>query len=556
MHLLLDREKCDGCGECARACPRLKGAKYQIEEIEKITGCGCEEKSCFYSCPRGAVFEAAEGILGIDDGKCSGCGDCAAVCPKKAILRIGKKAIKCDLCLGKPKCIDACKHGALVLELDEGERRFLKNTIGWKKVKCGSVSEVIELGDGYEVCGTPSGKAMLTSLREASYDAAKLIDAVLNAYRKNSRPVSELVNEYCRRRSAVLDEARKKELCAQIESEISGFSVLDFFTGLDCIEEIAVVDHNRPVYVYHKKFGWLPTDVQIENEQKIIEIVNKISRTLGRRITSQKPRLNAHLPLGRLHATAPPVALSGPCATLRRFNKRPFTPEELVANRTASAEAMAFLDTAMKSDANVIVCGNTGSGKTSTLNTLFTFIPQNERIIIVEETPEIVLTHPHQVRLTVCGELGIGMAELVTDTLRMRPDRIIVGEVRSADEATALVNTMLAGQGKGSCATFHAGSAHEALVRLKSLGIPEADLCALDLIVVQRRWTRYGRKTEELRRITEIASPGKNGLKSIFDYDAGKDRLVWRGAEGTRIAEKISLCFGFGGKSLARRIRA
>ena len=138
-----------------------------------------------------------------------------------------------------------------------------------------------------------------------------------------------------------------------------------------------------------------------------------------------------------------------------------------------------------------MISGNTASGKTTTLNALFSFVPANERVLIAEETPEIMIPHAHQMRLVASREMGIGLKDLVYDTLRMRPDRMIVGEVRSREEAGALFDVLLAGQARGCYATFHAQSAEEARSRFRHLGVNPEDLSSLDCIVVQRRMLRY-----------------------------------------------------------------
>ena len=215
-------------------------------------------------------------------------------------------------------------------------------------------------------------------------------------------------------------------------------------------------------------------------------------------------------------------------------------PRALVSVGTAGAGVMAFLGMCMECYLNVLVAGNTGSGKTSTLNSLFSFIPADERIILVEETPEISLPHRHLVRLSVCDELGVRMDELVSDTLRMRPDRVIVGEVRTPQESRAFVNTMLAGQGKGSYATFHAQTGREALTRLQSFGISAADLFALDLIVVQRRWAQKGKL---LRRVTEIAVQDSGRLEPAYGYDFRKDSLDPKSPFCGKILERMRAAF-------------
>jgi len=165
------------------------------------------------------------------------------------------------------------------------------------------------------------------------------------------------------------------------------------------------------------------------------------------------------------------------------------------------------------------------------------------------------IPHRHLVKLLVNEDLKIGFDELITDTLRMRPDRIIVGEVRSANEVKALMNTMLAGQGKGSFSTFHAQNSEEALIRLKNLGISPADLCSLDLIVVQRRWTKYSGGASDVRRVVEIACLEKDSrIIRLFEYSPGKDQLEKRQLYNTGVFRKICFNFGFGRKGFEREI--
>jgi len=260
-----------------------------------------------------------------------------------------------------------------------------------------------------------------------------------------------------------------------------------------------------------------------------------------------------------------PIAFTGPNATIRKFRAKPFTPQDLVRQGTVSAEALAFLWMLMETDFSLLIGGNTGSGKTSTLNALFEFVPKDERIIVVEETPEINLPHRHLVKLNVVDNLGIGMKELIVDTLRMRPDRIVVGEIRNPEEVSAFVDTLLAGQGKGSYATFHAQSGSEALTRLKKLGVLEMDLASIDLILVQKRWNSIDLASNartEVRRVIELSEvvmqQGRAGLNTLFEFDyAGK--TLQKKNESTRLREKLCRTFGLSeaalGEELARRER-
>jgi Flp pilus assembly CpaF family ATPase/ferredoxin len=530
----------------------------------KIFDCPCDSKSCLSVCPRNAIFEAS-GVIAIDRQRCSGCGDCLKVCKNKAIIAQRGYYSKCDLCIetGGQRCVEACPNNSLSLVYDESEREKIKEIVGWRKIRY-NIEKKLEDTDGFQIVRVSGKEEPIFSvrIREIGYDEALLVSKVLEEFRESSedyseKTISEIVDSYCAKKGIALKEEDRRFIGEQIKSEVSGYSVLDELVNKDCLEEIAVIDKNSPVYVYHKKFGWLETDIQIDSERKIIDLINKMSRSLGRRVTLQKPRLNADIKLGRIHAAISPISAS-PSLTIRKFNKEPFTPYDLIANKTISSEALAFLWLAVQCDFNILICGNTGSGKTSTLNTLFSFVPKNERIIVIEETPEIVLPHKHLVKLVVNEELKIDFSELITDTLRMRPDRIIVGEVRSAKEALALVNTMLAGQGKGSFSTFHATTGSEALVRLKSLGVSAVDLGAIDLIIVQRRWTRYLGKPEDVRRVIEIDAVEKTNeprIERLFGYDQKKDRLARAGFYDSEAFRKICFNFGFSRKKFEGELK-
>lgn len=521
MRLVID--ECSHCDNCVETCP-VK-ANFECRQ--------CIDPACAKACPRGAFYESTAGVWSIDAGKCDGCSLCASACPYNAIY-IDGYARKCDLCQGQPKCAERCPKGLRLeqtLEEVEGTRRIL----GWAKAP----------------------GAYATGLYMPSYQEARVLEAVVGVFRELAKEkeldIAEVLEQYCEQAKLVLGEEQRNGLLKLLEYETRGFSILEPMLADDSLEEVTVNGLEQPIRVYRRGGGWEEADAAFLSEKKAIDVINRIARPLGRRITLQKPRLNACLPNGsRLHAAIPPV-VDAPCLTIRKFRQSPMTPRELIDNGTISDEALAFLWMAMQCDLNIIVAGSTGSGKTTTLNCLSAFIPLNERIIIVEETPEMSIPHEHTVRLTVNQELGLTMGELVNDTLRMRPDRVVVGEVRTADEAKALLNTMLAGQGKGSLATFHALNSREAVSRLRTLGISEQDLTALDLIVVQKRWDSYDagtKRSRELRRVMEISEvdvrDGKATPKALFEYDAAGDRLR-RAGEG-RVAARIRAAFALDAK--------
>lgn len=340
-----------------------------------------------------------------------------------------------------------------------------------------------------------------------------------------------LIEEYCSSNSISIDRGQFGYLCNMALLHTYGFCAIDPLLLDNSIEEIAVIGLNKPIYVYIREEGWKRTNAYFTSQEVLINIINKMAREMGRRVTFQSPYLNTILPDGsRLHASIPPI--SSLELTIRKFRENPISVPELISLSTFSSESLGLLWLLMQSDLSVIVSGNTSSGKTTTLNALFSFVPLSERVLITEETPEINIPHEHVVRLISNKELGISMSDLVADSLRMRPDRVIVGEVRTKEEVGALIETILSGQARGSYATFHAQSGRETLNRMRSLSVLPMDLQSIDLVVVQRRMMRYDPKTKrssEIRRVVEIAEIDKEkegSLIPLFTYDNGKDMLT------------------------------
>jgi archaeal flagellar protein FlaI len=408
---------------------------------------------------------------------------------------------------------------------------------------------------------------MCEKIRPLTEGESQLLTQVIHNFRKEDQPATEkalydALKEYCILHVIVLSNEQRILLLELFHKEIHGLSVLDYFLQDEELEEIVFFDHAIPITVYHRTFGWLESNVLLTHPHTVKDLVNRMARTLERRLSLHTPRINATLPDGsRLHATIPPVSLSAPTFTIRKFTKEPFLPTQLAASKTLSVSSLAFLWMAMELDCSALIVGNTGSGKTSTLNSILSFVPESERIIVTEETPEIVLPHRHTIKLNCVEHANIGMRDLITDTLRMRPDRVIVGEIRTEKECRAFIETMLAGQGKGSIATFHAQSAREAITRLHGLGVSELDLRALDMIVVQKRWNSYNERTQsfhEKRRILEIVEvrSSKNGIElyPLFLFDYRNDCLKQKG-KSTRIAEKARNTFSFSHKLLEKELQ-
>jgi pilus assembly protein CpaF len=299
----------------------------------------------------------------------------------------------------------------------------------------------------------------------------------------------------------------------------------------DSISEIMV---NGPNQVYIERKGQLtPVDVKFESDAELIRVIREIAAFVGRRIDDESPMVDCRLPDGsRVNAIIPPLALDGASLTIRKFARDPYTVEDLIGFGTLTAEAASFLEACVKAHFNILVAGGTGSGKTTTLNVLSSFIPDTERVVTIEDAAELQLRQPHKVRLEsrpsrIDGTGRISIRELVVNALRMRPDRIVIGECRSG-EALDMLQAMNTGH-DGSLTTIHANSPRDTLSRLETLvlmsgvdlpqrAIREQIASAIHLIVQQSRMR------DGSRRITNISEiVGREGdtitLQDVFLFE-------------------------------------
>ncbi len=355
---------------------------------------------------------------------------------------------------------------------------------------------------------------------------------------------------------------RLKELGELIVHEMIGFGLLDPLLADDQLEDIMVTGVGRPVYVYHRKHGMCYTNIVFHDEDSIKYLIDKMARLVGRRIDQQTPLLDARLPDGsRVNATIPPVSLDGPTISVRKFRRDPLTIIDIINFGTMSVDFAAFLWLAVDGmgvkPANILISGGTGSGKTTTLNAATTFVPGRERIISIEDTAELQLPHKHWVRLetrppNVEGRGEITMDDLVKNALRMRPDRMIVGEVRGP-EARTMFTAMNTGH-DGCMGTLHANSAAETVTRLiePPMSVPPIMLPALDMIIMQNRI--YHRQRGQIRRVTEVAEitgieGGQPQLSRIFKWNPRADKLEPTGVP-SKVKRTIAEFSGMSGKEI------
>ena len=327
------------------------------------------------------------------------------------------------------------------------------------------------------------------------------------------------------------------KLSRKILRDIAGYGEIDPLIQDDDLEEIMIIGINKPVFVYHRSYGMMKTNITFTNEQDLLDLIDTIARQINRRIDQESPILDGRLTDGsRINATIPPISADGPSLTIRKFRKDPFTIVDLINSKTISVELAAFFwlcfDGLGVKSANAIISGGTSSGKTTTLNALSAFINPSERIITIEDTLELQIPHEHVIRMetrvaNVENKGELTMNDLVKNSLRQRPDRIIVGEVR-AEEAITLFTAL--NTGHSGFGTLHSNDARETITRLTNepMSVPEIMIQAIDFIIMQNRI--YTPSGKSFRRISEVAEvvgieEGVVQLNKIFQWTPETDTI-------------------------------
>ncbi|GLQ99757.1 CpaF family protein [Dyella mobilis] len=268
-----------------------------------------------------------------------------------------------------------------------------------------------------------------------------------------------------------INEAEMRKISAALVKELTGFGPLEDLLRDPEVEDI-LINGYKDVYV--SRCGVLEhSPARFADNRHLLRIVRRFLVPIGRRLDESNPMVDARLPDGgRLNAIIEPLSVTGPCVSIRKFRKEPFTPDDLLARKMFDKSIHALLRAAVMGRCNILISGGTSSGKTSLLNALASFIPHTERVITVEDTAELSLNHPHVVRLESRmggfeGDGAVSIRDLVRNSLRMRPDRIVVGEVRSS-EVLEMLQAMNTGH-DGSMSTIHANSPRDALYRMEML---------------------------------------------------------------------------------------
>jgi pilus assembly protein CpaF len=359
--------------------------------------------------------------------------------------------------------------------------------------------------------------------------------------------VHQRLRELLDEEEAPLSAQEKLLVVRQIGDSVLGLGPLEPFVRDPEVTEIMVNGWDT-IYVERAgKLYW--TGTKFHDEQQLRRTIDKIVAKVGRRVDEASPYVDARLPDGsRVNAIIPPLSIDGPSLTIRKFASDPYQAEDLVEFGTFTSPVARFLEACVRGRVNIMVSGGTGAGKTTTLNVLSSFIPDDERIITIEDAAELKLQQPHVVRLesrppNIEGRGAVTIRDLVRNALRMRPDRIVVGEVRGA-EALDMLQALNTGH-DGSLTTVHANSPEDALRRVETLalmagvGLPHAAVreqvaSALNLVVHQARLADGARAVELVAEVVRVA--GAPGVREL--YRAGG---ALRAPADGRLAERMAL---------------
>lgn len=333
-------------------------------------------------------------------------------------------------------------------------------------------------------------------------------------YEKNKDKIEKTILEAVEKESLNITTIQRNRLITELMEEIVGFGPITSLLNDPDITEVMV---NGPNQVYIERDGKLMlTNAKFKNDDHVYHVIKKIVAPIGRRIDESSPMVDARLPDGsRVNAIIPPLALDGPSITIRKFSEDPYTVDDLIKFGTLTKQMAEFIRYCIEGKLNVIVSGGTGSGKTTTLNVLSSFIPDGDRIVTIEDAAELKLSQSHVVRLetrppNIEGKGEVTIRDLVKNSLRMRPDRIIVGEVRGG-EALDMLQAMNTGH-DGSLTTGHANTPRDVLSRLETMvlmsgmnlpikAIRNQVASAIDVIIHQSRMQDGTRK---ISNITEV----------------------------------------------------
>jgi len=365
------------------------------------------------------------------------------------------------------------------------------------------------------------GQLKFSDLKKEFYDVRDKVQQVLlnnNSHNENLDPqklrekIEDIYNQVLAEENLLYNLSTRKGMLNWILADITGYGPLEPLLSDEEITEIMV---NGCDQIYVERFGKIElTDVRFENDTHLMRVIDRIISPIGRRVDETSPMVDARLPSGyRVNAIISPLSLIGPVLTIRKFAAKPFTIQDLIANNTISYALANFLKSCVEARINIVVSGGTGTGKSTFLNVLSSFIPEDERVITIEDTAELQMHQPHVVRLekrppNIEDKGEITIRQLLINALRMRPDRIIVGECRGG-EALDMLQAMNTGH-DGSMTTVHANSPRDVLRRIETMvmmagmelplkAIREQVASSIDLVI------HHERLKDGTRKVTKVS---------------------------------------------------
>jgi len=395
---------------------------------------------------------------------------------------------------------------------------------------------------------SPATAALLNEIRNELVSATtigmkEIVDP--NAFKNIKERFLKEAEILLKTKIPTIEDSVKDFFIGKLIQDMLGLGEIEYLINDPNLEEVVIPSSKEPVRVYHKKYGWIVSNLNVLKEDQIVNYSSIIARRVGRQITVLTPLLDAHLVTGdRVNAILYPISTKGNTITIRKFARDPYTIIDLINNKTCSLDIASLIWIAIEYEMNILISGGTASGKTSFLNACLAFMPPNHRIISVEDTRELML--PEFLYWTPLitrtpnpeGKGGVSMLDLLINSLRMRPDRIILGEMRRKEEALVLFEAMHTGH--SVYATLHADSASETIARLINppLSVPPNLLKAVNLNVVMFRDRRKG-----IRRVLQVAEfESEQDIVSaniLYRWLAESDEII-KHSESSRFFEDIS----------------
>ncbi len=413
---------------------------------------------------------------------------------------------------------------------------------------------------------SPPTQALLDEIKrglitEITISAGEILDP--KVIEKLKARFKEKANALIKEKLPHIQDTIRNYLVLNLINDMVGLGKIELLLNDPNLEEIVINSAAEPIRIYHKKHKWLETNITIQTESQIQNFANIIARRVGRQITTLTPLLDAHLITGdRSNALLYPISNKGNTITIRKFARDPWTVTDFITTNTCTAEIFALIWLSIQYEMNVLISGGTASGKTSMLGVCMPFIPPNQRIISIEDTRELQLPHNlYWCPLTTRqanpeGKGEVSMLDLLVNSLRMRPDRLILGEIRRARDAEVLFEAMHTGH--SVCATVHADSISETIARLVNppINVPGNLLGAVHLNVVMFRDRRRGiRRLYQMGEFLASEEAGQVTVRPniLYRWKPSSDKIVPHG-DSLRLFEQLSRHTGMSQSEIVKDI--